>query len=78
MNSKVIVIAISLVAVVVCCGCRVLRYVNRCRTSQPLAIPSNYFDQSAATEDRVFALEAAVAQERNARLLLEEELQALY
>ncbi len=43
-----------------------------------MAIPSNYFDQSAATEDRVLALEAAVAGERNARLLLEDELQALY
>ena len=36
-----------------------------------------YFDQSAA-EERIRALEAAVAEERNARLLLEEELQALY
>lgn len=40
--------------------------------------PGAYFDQSAATEDRIRALEEAVAQERNARLLLEEELQALY
>jgi len=77
MNSKVIVIAISLVAVV---AAAVVVFLVR----EPLpnesatAIPSNYFDQSAATEDRVFALEAAVAQERNARLLLEEELQALY
>ncbi|NIL95259.1 MAG: PDZ domain-containing protein [Woeseiaceae bacterium] len=40
--------------------------------------PGIYFDQSAATEDRIRALEEAVAQERNARMLLEEELQALY
>lgn len=40
--------------------------------------PAAYFDASAATEDRIQALEMAVAQERNARLLLEEELQALY
>lgn len=46
--------------------------------SPPEAAPADYFDQSAATEDRILALEAAVAQERNARLLLEEELQALY
>lgn len=40
--------------------------------------PSGYFDQSAATEDRIGALEAAVAEERNARQLLEDELQILY
>ncbi|MDH3373769.1 MAG: PDZ domain-containing protein [Gammaproteobacteria bacterium] len=40
--------------------------------------PGNYFDQSAATEERIRALEAAVAEERNARQLLEEELQILY
>jgi predicted metalloprotease with PDZ domain len=40
--------------------------------------PAYYFDQGAAMEDRILALEAAVAQERNARLLLEEELQVLY
>ncbi len=37
-----------------------------------------YFDQSAATDERIRALEAAVAEERNARQLLEEELQNLY
>lgn len=40
--------------------------------------PGDYFDPSAATEERIRALEAAVAEERNARQLLEEELQALY
>lgn len=40
--------------------------------------PGDYFDQSAAIEDRVLALEQAVAEERNARQLLEDELQALY
>lgn len=40
--------------------------------------PGHYFDQSAAIEDRILALEHAVAEERNARQLLEEELQALY
>jgi predicted metalloprotease with PDZ domain len=39
---------------------------------------ADYFDQSAAVEDRIRALEAAVAEERNARLLLEDELQAVY
>ena len=44
----------------------------------PTADPALHFDQSAGTEARIRALEAAVAQERNARMLLEEELQALY
>ena len=39
---------------------------------------ANYFDQSATTNERIRALEAAVAEERNARQLLEEELLALY
>ena len=46
--------------------------------SAPIVDPATYFDASAETEDRIRALEVAVAQERNARLLLEEELQALY
>lgn len=39
--------------------------------------PADYFDQDAATEDRIRALEAVVAEERNARLLVERELRAL-
>jgi TolA-binding protein len=42
------------------------------------AVGGGYFDQSAAVEDRIRALEAAVAEERNARQLLEDELQVLY
>jgi len=38
----------------------------------------DYFDASAATDDRIRALETAVAQERNARQLLEEELRILF
>jgi len=76
MNSKVIVIALSLVVVIAAAVVFLVR--EPLPNESAMAIPSNYFDQSAATEDRVFALEAAVAQERNARLLLEEELQALY
>jgi hypothetical protein len=45
---------------------------------QTAASPADYFDQGAAAENRIRALEVAVAEERNARLLLEEELQALY
>jgi hypothetical protein len=39
---------------------------------------AGHFDASAATDDRIRALEAAVAQERNARQLLEEELRILF
>ncbi len=42
------------------------------------ADPALHFDQDAGTEERIRALEAAVAEERNARMLLEDELQALY
>ena len=38
---------------------------------------SSHFDPSAATDDRIRALEQAVAEERNARQLLEEELLVL-
>ena len=37
-----------------------------------------YFDQDAAADDRIRALEEAVAQERSARQLLEEQLQILF
>lgn len=77
MNSRIVVIALSLVAVVAAAAV-VFSVREPLPNESATAIPISYFDQSAATEDRVFALEAAVAQERNARLLLEEELQALY
>jgi hypothetical protein len=44
----------------------------------PGVSPVADFDASAALRDRVLALEAAVSAEREARQLLEEELQALY
>ncbi len=77
MNSKVIVIALSLV-VVIAAAAVVFLVREPLPNESAMAIPSNYFDQSAATEDRVLALEAVVAEERDARLLLEDELQALY
>ena len=40
--------------------------------------PAAYFDPSADVEERIRALEQAVAEERDARQLLEEELQVLY
>ena len=70
-------IAIGLLA-----GVAVLAIVLLLRASgperAPLVEPALHFDQSAGTEARIRALEAAVSQERNARMLLEEELQALY
>jgi len=77
MNRRVIVIALSLAAVIAAAAV-VFLVREPLPNESATAIPSNYFDQSAATEDRIFALEAVVAEERNARLLLEEELQALY
>ena len=77
MNSRVVVIALTLVAVIAAAAV-VFLVREPLPNESATTIPSNYFDQSAATEDRIFALEAAVAEERNARLLLEDELQALY
>ena len=77
MNKIAIAVAVSLLA-----GLAVGAYLFS--SSQPETIvassvdPANYFDQTAATETRIRALEAAVAEERNARQLLENELQVLY
>jgi membrane-associated protease RseP (regulator of RpoE activity) len=76
-NKNFIMIAIGLLA-----GVLALAIVLLLRAPgperAPLADPALHFDQAAGTETRIRALEAAVAQERNARMLLEEELQALY
>lgn len=40
----------------------------------PSSEPDGYFDANSTTNDRITALEIAVAEERNARQLLEEEL----
>ena len=42
------------------------------------SIPASDFDETAATEERIRALEAAVSEERQARQLLEEELFVLF
>lgn len=77
MNKVIIAAAISLTA-----GLAVGAYMIGAPQPEPAAKPrvtaGDYFDPSAATEERIRALEAAVAEERNARQLLEEELQALY
>ena len=77
MNKIAIAVAVSLLA-----GLAVGAYLKG--SPQPATTvaasvdPDNYFDQSAATETRIRALETAVAEERNARQLLEDELQILY
>lgn len=72
-------IAIS-VAAVLAVGLAAAAYVWR--TPPPPAAPDTgaveYFDSSAAVEERVSALETAVAEERDARQTLEDELQILY
>lgn len=77
MNKIVIAVIISLVA-----GLAVGAYMISAPQPEPVAASNtdsgNYFDQSAAIDDRIRALEAAVAEERKARQLLEEELQIVY
>jgi len=46
------------------------------RTTEP--VPVNDFDETAATEERIKALEIAVSEERQARQLLEDELFVLF
>jgi len=77
MNKSVIAVGILLLT-----GMAFATYMFSARQSKPVAAssvdPSAYFDQSAAIDDRIRALEAAVAEERNARQFLEDELQILY
>ena len=77
MNRSFVAIAAGLFAAVV-----VATIALTARDQEQVAVPSvgsgDYFDQSAATDDRLRALEVAVAAERDARHLLEDELQNLY
>lgn len=76
MRKTYIAVAISLVA-----GFATAAIVLRSNDAQPDAggtAAGDYFDQSAETNERIRALEAAVAEERNARQLLEEELLVLF
>jgi hypothetical protein len=77
MKKSVVAIVITFLA-----GFSVAAVLLTARESAPVNTagtdPSDYFDQSAAIGDRINALEAAVAEERNARQLLEEELQILF
>ena len=77
MNKHYIAIIASLLAGLAVAAV-VLQTAERPDTAPADPDAAAYFDQSADTEDRIRALEAAVAEERNARQLLEEELLALY
>jgi hypothetical protein len=73
-------ITASVLGIVLVAGFAFAAYKMNDRAPTPTAgfDSGDYFDTSAATEDRIRALEIAVAQERNARQLLEEELRVLY
>ncbi len=47
-------------------------------TTQQSVVPASHFDETAATEERISALEVAVSEERQARQLLEDELFVLF
>lgn len=72
-----VVIAIGLLAAAAALGV-VLRWAGPEPVVPAGAEPAVHVDRNAGTEARISALETAVAEERDARLLLEEELQALY
>jgi hypothetical protein len=73
-------ITASVLGIILVAGFAVAAYKMNDRASAPTSESDSgdYFDASAATDDRIRALEVAVAQERNARQLLEEELRVLY
>jgi C-terminal processing protease CtpA/Prc len=78
MNKSVIAIGVLLLVA----GVAIATYSFSTRQNDSTVVPGAavgaYFDQSAAIDDRIRALESAVAEERNARQLLEDELQVLY
>jgi len=76
MNKNILAIALGLLAALAALA--IVLFAREPPAPVTTVEPTDYFDQSAATEDRIRALEAAVAEERNARLLLEDELLALY
>ncbi|MDJ0906309.1 MAG: PDZ domain-containing protein [Woeseiaceae bacterium] len=77
MNKSILLIASGLLAVALALAVTLL-VREPAPVAAPAARPALHFDQNAGTEERIRALEAAVAEERNARMLLEDELQALY
>ena len=77
MKKVSIAVGISLVAGFAAAAI-VLRATDSGSTTQLSVVPASYFDETAATEERIRALEAAVSEERQARQLLENELFVLF
>jgi hypothetical protein len=77
MNRSSIVVAVSLAAGFAAAAIVLNTTQPDSVVVTPGAVP-NHFDDSAGTEDRIRALEAAVSEERNARQLLEEQLLNIY
>lgn len=76
MKKSSIAVAVSLAASVAAAAI-VLNTTGPGTQSAGSASVVSYFDESAATEERIRALEAAVSEERQARQLLEDELLVL-
>jgi hypothetical protein len=77
MKKVSIAVGISLVAGFAAAAI-VLRATDSGSTTQQSVVPASHFDETAATEERISALEAAVSEERQARQLLEDELFVLF
>lgn len=77
MKKVSIAVGISLVAGFAAAAI-VLRATDSGSTTQQSVVPASHFDETAATEERIRALEAAVSEERQARQLLEDELFVLF
>jgi hypothetical protein len=77
MKKVSIAVGISLVAGFAAAAI-VLRATDSGPTTQQPVVPASHFDETAATEERIRALEAAVSEERQARQLLEDELFVLF
>jgi hypothetical protein len=77
MKKVSIAVGISLVAGFAAAAI-VLRATGPGSTTRQSVVPASHFDESAATDERIRALEAAVSEERQARQLLEDELFVLF
>ncbi len=77
MKKVSIAVGISLVAGFAAAAI-VLRATDSGSTTQQSVVPASHFDETAATDERIRALEAAVSEERQARQLLEDELFILF
>ncbi len=77
MKKVSIAVGISLVAGFAAAAI-VLRATDSGSTTQQSIDPASHFDETAATDERIRALENAVSEERQARQLLEDELFFLF